>query len=100
MSIIAQKNYASKVSFTLMREDHLQEAVNTMIQARDAKLGTSCLQEAVNPMIQARDAKLDQQQLWGSGFTVGRKVVEQDKGRQHPFVCSVTNQPLRRRRRG
>ena len=80
MSIIAQKNYASKVSFTLMREDHLQEAVNTMIQARDAKL--------------------DQQQLWGSGFTVGRKVVEQDKGRQHPFVCSVTNQPLRRRRRG
>ena len=80
MSIIAQKNYASKVSFTLMREDHLQEAVN--------------------PMMQARDAKLDQQQLWGSGFTVGRKVVEQDKGRQHPFVCSVTNQPLRRRRRG
>ena len=51
MSIIAQKNYASKVSSTLMREDHIQEMVT------------------FERMIQARNVKLDQQRLWGSGST-------------------------------
>lgn len=63
LSIIAEKNHASKVSFkrlfALMREE-------LRIRAR------SCdIQEVVTieRMIQARNVKLDQQRLWGSGST-------------------------------